>query len=305
MSTKSYLLALDGSQESLFAAEISWKLASTNQAKVLAQTVIDSQSLWQIVGKDSPGFIGTGPYLAAHEVIHGTLKNIADTLLNAYEARARGQGIESECVMDEGNVLDEIVRRAKDHLIVVVGHRPARADRKNTRQSWFQSYSLAEHLAYECPRPLLIVQEKCSPWKTARLIISEDTFDSSALAIFNEFANSLQLAQEVYCIAPEESVVQFTKAVSGKIPANQSVRMICQDQGEADPDWECATDVPSSTLLVVATQQGQGGRMTCGGTDLGAFIHQLRWPAVVVLPEPRIRDLVPASEKGKALSKKP
>lgn len=305
MSMKSYLLALDGSQESLFAAELAWQLASANQAKVLAQTVVDSQSLWQHVGKDSPGIIGSGPYLAAYEVIQKALTAVAETLLNAYEARARGHNIESDCVIDEGNMIDQIVKRAKEHLVVVIGHRRFHnAEQKKASKYWFQHYSLAEHLAYECPKPLLIVQEKCAPWKTARLVISNDTFDSSALTIFFEFANALKLAQEIFCVAPEELIGQFIAEVRACIPANQQVQVMCQDQGETDPTWDCATDVPKSTLLVVATKKTTEGRMTCADTDPGTFVHELRWPAVVILPEVRTRELAPAATKASSLSKK-
>lgn len=301
---KSYLLALDGSQESMFAAELAWQLALANRAKVLAQTVVDSQSLWQHVGKDSPGIVGSGPYLAAHEVIHAALKSVAETLVNAYEARARGQKIESECVIDEGNIVDQIVKRAKEHPIVVLGHRRTRGtEQKRANRYWFQHYSLAEHLAYECPKPMLIVQERCTPWKAARLVISNDTFDTTALSIFVEIANSLKLAQEVFCIAPEAEIDQFTRDVRARIPANQQVRVMCQDQGETDPTWDCATDVPTNTLLVVATKETRDGRMTCAGTDPGTFIHELRWPAVVILPEPLTRELAAAATKGSTLSK--
>lgn len=301
---KSYLLALDGSEESLFAAELAWQLAETNHAKVVAQTVVDSQSLWQLVGKERPGIIGNGPYLAAHEAIHAALKNVSETLLAAYEARARGHDIESECVLDEGNILHEIVKRAQDHVVVIIGHRRGHEAQISGDKSWFPHYSLAEHLVYQCPKPLLIVQGKCAPWKTARLIVSRNTYDSSRLTTFFEFTKTLKLAQEIFCIAPEDSIDKFAADVRRSLPSGEEVHIMCHDQEQGDPAWECATDVPTSTLLVVATQETKDGRQTSAGTDPGSFIHKLRLPAVVVLPAPRAETLSSPSKQSRSLSKK-
>ena len=107
----------------MFAAEIAWRLAEAHSGKVLAQTVVDSQAVWQIVGKDLPGIIGNSPYIAAQETIHAALKNVAETLLTAYEARAQGKNIDSEVILDEGNVVKEIIKRAAAHDLVITGHR--------------------------------------------------------------------------------------------------------------------------------------------------------------------------------------
>jgi nucleotide-binding universal stress UspA family protein len=277
---KSYLLALDGSRESLLAAELAWQLAESNKAKVVAQTVVDSQSLWVFIGKDLPGIIGNGPYLAAHEAIYSALKMVSDTLLLAYEARAQGHNVECETVLDEGNTLDEITKRAKQNALVIMGHR-----RERDEHPGLPRYSLAQHLAYVCPTPLLIVQDPCEKWKTARLIVNENTFDVSTLNAFLEFAKALNLSQEIYCIATEESAAKFIAKVRSMIPTSEKVHVLSSEWEEGDPAWECATDVPASTLLVVATQDSKEGRKTCAGTDPGSFIHCLTLPAAVILPE--------------------
>ena len=51
---KSFLLALDGSQEALFAADVAAALAKSKGARLTAQTVVDSQSVWEIVGRRLP-----------------------------------------------------------------------------------------------------------------------------------------------------------------------------------------------------------------------------------------------------------
>lgn len=298
---KSYLIALDGSRESLLAAEIAWKLAEVNDAKVLAQTVVDTQSLWQVIGKDLPGIIGNGPYLAAHEAINTALRNISGTLLEAYDARARGHKAISESVLDEGITLDQITKRAKDHAFVIMGHRRGR--QTNERGGTWH-YSLAEHLAYVCPKPLLIVQEECEPWKSARFVVSEDTYDASALKIFLEFAKALNMKEEIYCIALEENIGKFIELVKKDLPSSNQVRLLAPDADEGDPAWECATDVSAKTLLVIATKGTDSARQTCAGTDLGAFVHNMRFPAVVILPESQKAGASTESRSRAQLSKK-
>lgn len=299
---KSYLLALDGSRESLLAAELAWKLAAANDAKVLAQTVIDSQSIWQFIGRDLPGIIGNGPYLAAHEAVHNALKNVSAALLEAYDARARGHKVESESVLDEGITLDQIAKRANENVLVIMGHRRGR---QSSERGGTWHYSLAEHLVYICPKPLLIVQDECQLWKTARLIVSEETYDAGSLAGFLDFAKALKMQPEIYCIAPEESITKFIALVKNGVAGSEHVRLISPDSEDGDPTWECATDVPLSTLLVVVTQETEQGRMTCAGTDLGHFVHTMRFPAVVILPENQKASKPAAStSRAQSLSKK-
>jgi nucleotide-binding universal stress UspA family protein len=299
---KSYLLALDGSKESLIAAELAWKLAAANDAKVLAQTVVDSQLLWRFIGNDVPGIIGTGPYMAAHETIHAAMKNVQETLLEAYDARARGHKVASESVLDEGITLDEITKRAKDHTFVIMGHRRGHESEERAG-TWH--YSLAERLACVCPKPLLIVQEQCEPWKAARLIVSEETYETANVAAFLEFAQALKLKPEIYCMASEESISKFTNMIKKSIPASENVRILSSDPQDGDPAWESATDVPLSTLLVLSTQASKRGRITCADTDPGSFIHQMRFPALVILPESKgVAGSLSADNRAKSLSKK-
>jgi nucleotide-binding universal stress UspA family protein len=285
VSKKSFLLALDGSQEAMFAAEIAWRLAEAHSGKVLAQTVVDSQAVWQIVGKDLPGIIGNSPYIAAQETIHAALKNVAETLLTAYEARAQGKNIDSEVILDEGNVVKEIIKRAAAHDLVITGHRGLlRRERDKHEDFYFSPYSLAEHLAYSCPKPLLIIQDKPTSWKTARLVVSETTYSPEYLEFFLDLVKPFKVPYEIFCVGDDSTIDKFAASVRKSIPAAETVRVLSEPSEEGDLSWEYAADVPASTLIMVTTEAKDEGRQICGGADTAYYLRRMRQPALVILP---------------------
>lgn len=286
VSKKSFLLALDGSQEAMYAAEIAWQLAELENGKVVAQTVVDSQAIWQYVGKDLPGIIGNSPYLAAYEAINSALRSVAETLLKAYDSRAQGHKIESETVLDEGNTVAQIVKRAAEHSLVVIGHRGYHRNESERQDPlYFPHYSLAEHLAYYCPKPLLIIQDKPQQWKIARLVVSSTTYDNDCLNFFLNLTKTLKLSREIFCIDEVESCDKFVTEMRKSIPASENVHVKTKPEEEGDSPWECAVDVPATTLLIVTTQVSDEGRKNCEGKDLGDTLAKVRLPALLILPE--------------------
>ncbi|MBP9811500.1 universal stress protein, partial [bacterium] len=77
MKTRSYLLAIDGSQASRSAAQFAWDLAKQTSSKVVAQHVVDTAEIWRFLAYDLAGFIGSGLYMDARERITEVMYSIA------------------------------------------------------------------------------------------------------------------------------------------------------------------------------------------------------------------------------------
>jgi nucleotide-binding universal stress UspA family protein len=280
MSTKSYLLALDGSRESLLAANVAWRLAQSNQADLTALSVVDSQAVWDLLGAGTPGFIGSGPYIEAYGKIQAILRSISETLLMSFAARSQTNQIKTECLIEAGPLLNQVFERAREHDLIIMGHRHhlrAESERLHT----FIRTSLSKRLALICPCPLLVVSSEAI-WSTARLVVTNETSSMKLLTSFLELTSNMAGKREIFCIAPEASLDKFLKTIKEIVPKDVSVRS--NDLLEGDDSFNVAIDVPADTLLVISTRQSIEGRVTCSGVDLWTFLSEVKAISVLLLP---------------------
>lgn len=187
MNGTSYLLALDGSAESRTAAYFAWELAAQTGARVVAQHVIDTAAAWQFLSYDRPGFIGSGIYMEAREQIGSALRSIAEDLMLSYYSQVQGRSIESETFIDEGDPACEIVRRAADHDIVIIGHR---SGPKRER--------LFETLVKSCPCPVLVVGGSAMQWSKVQMFVTDEIASAKSMQGIYHLGTALGLISEVY-----------------------------------------------------------------------------------------------------------
>ena len=281
MSKESYLLALDGSKESLAAANMAWKLARARDAKLVALSVVDNQAIWDLLGEGLPGFIGSGPYIAAYETMQKALKSVSETLLVAFASRSQNDQIKTECLINEGDLLRQVFERAKEHDLVIMGRRFRHPSTATQDLHSFIRTSLSKRLAKICPCPLLIIPSE-SVWGKARLIISDQTFSADTLIKFLAFTDTLEIEREVFCTGAENGIDKLMQKVKDIVPHSVTVR--CHDTTDGEESFSVAIDVTPTTLLVASTQQSIEGRATCSGIELQEFLSAVPHVAVLVLP---------------------
>lgn len=281
MTTKSYLLALDGSKESLAAANIACKIAPAQDAKLIALSVVDNQAVWDLLGPGLPGFIGSGPYIAAFETIQKALQSVSETLLTAFEAKAQIGKITTECLINEGDLLRQVLERSKGQDLVVMGRRNNHASTAAQELHSFIRTSLSKRLARVISCPLLIVPSE-RVWTKARLILSDETYSADVLFRFLSFTDPLALEREIFCIGPEESIVKLIQKVKSIIP--HTVKILSHDATDGDEPLNVAADVSATTLLVVTTMQSVEGRETCSGSSIQEFLTAIARIPVLILP---------------------
>jgi nucleotide-binding universal stress UspA family protein len=186
MKRISILLSIDGSAESRSAAHIAWQLARQTESSITAQYVVDSAAVWKFLSYSSAGFIGSGPYMEANSQINEALRSIADSVLLSYNSQAEGQGIHNCSYIDEGDIVNSICDRAKEHDLVVIGHS---AGREN---------DIFLELGKICPCPVLIIQKNTTRWSRICVLLTDETVNEDTIWDISEFGNALGLSTELY-----------------------------------------------------------------------------------------------------------
>lgn len=293
MQLKSILLPIDGSFESLQATRVACSIAKTANAKVLAQTVLDTNALWDLIGHDTAGLIGSGPYMSAYETMTTAFRSVCETLLVAFDALV-DHAVEASTVLDEGNLVRAVLNRASDHDLLVVGHRRNRRQ-DDDPEHYFIRHSLCERLGSSCPVPLLIVQGQCPQWRNARLLINQDSYSPALIEQFCAVTSTLALIPEIFIVDNDD---KQAKKMAGKLkeslPAASKAKIVINDPNECDDAWACAQDVHADTLLVISTNELDNVRLTCARTPLQSFISELEPAGTLILPPAKVSRSAPA-----------
>jgi nucleotide-binding universal stress UspA family protein len=296
MKGKSILLALSGSQQSRYATEVCWNMARRLGATITAHHVVDSHSAWEFVGHESPGFLQPAVYLEAYQQLVSSLFCLGEDLADAYAEEAKEAGIDDVCIVDEGNPITEICRRAASHKLVVIGHK-ATKERQQPR-SQFMRLSIAESLAHDCPRPLLVVQDECKEWTSLSIMISLDHINEVFINSCLDMADALQLPATLLCLtggAHEERPAQFVRDIRQSNPRLANIPIALtpakQDIAVKVEEWYAPEGIPferdlwDNTLIVIPTRMAGGERLTVVDSSPSLFIRYLTLPSILLWPE--------------------
>ncbi len=315
MHKMSILLALSGSEQSYQAAQVAWMLAKQADTSVVAQHVVDTRTAWALLGNSKPGFIGSGLYVTAYESLCNSLRELAKKLADKYEAMASAKKIKSICLIDEGNPVHEICRRAKDHDLVITGHEPSETKAIDRERGQYVRLSIAEGLANQCPRPLLIVQGEWQPWKTLKILVSVDHLNIEYIRACMQTASLLGLQSELVCLATgvrEESPKNLIRDLreAHKELAKMAIEVALFGDFEIEDGaslWShkpvrVELDAYSDNLVVIPTREIGGKRITIFGSPPEMFIQHLTLPNILLYPEEKVEHPEQlTSKKGKDL----
>ncbi len=279
---KAFLLAMDGSQEAMWAADLAALLASKTGSKLTVQTVVNSQAVWKLIGQELPGIIGSGPYLAAYQSVQTILKSLAETLVTACEARFSSE-LSVEMVIDDGNVKEEICRRAEHHDLLIIGHQEiSRFD--NQFRHGHMKQSLCQQVAEACATPILIVQRPCHIWERARLVVCEETYNTSVLNYFLKLKQDFDIEAQIVCTGRLKTISQLVDQVQADLPTKSNVAVIGKKLHEIEDFYSDAAKKEKESLLVITTSSTKIGKYLCTGQALDHFVRDLGASATLLLP---------------------
>lgn len=294
MLKKQILLGLDGSAQSRYAAELSWTMAKRSGFNVIGQHVVDSLAAWDFLGFDIAGFIGSGPYFAAHETMRNSLYSIGESLVEAYKSLADEHDIEGEVHLDEGTTIREICQRAKDTDIVMLGHRSTGMRGPDEDRRRLPRRSVAEALTHYCPRPLLVIQDRCKPWTSMRIHLGSNQVPSELLSSCLELAKSFKIEPTVrYLLEREtgpadqsEEVVapEAMKVLSDYaklVPELGKVKSEVKTTRDLNEYWKSDAEADPDTLVVVPVMELSGVRRTCFGNPPDLLVRYMNHPSIL------------------------
>lgn len=297
MKGSSILLALSGSEQSRFATEVCWELAAQTGSVITALHVVDTHSAWEFLGHENPGFLAKEEYRNTYYALVNSLLTLGHDLARVYSAEGKSAGIDDACLIEEGDPAEVICRRALDHDLVVMGHRPEQAHKEGTARHLLRA-SVAEALANECSRPLLVVQERVKGWSRLTATISMDHINEAFINTCLDFAAKLDIEPALCCLSTgirEEKPSHFIRDIRKANPRLQTVpiavatihntAVIGDVAAWEHPDSESVWDVLTDSLLVLPTRNAGGARITVVDSLPSMFIRELEMPAILLWPE--------------------
>lgn len=320
MKGKSILLALSGSQQSRYATEVCWNLATELDATITAHHVVDSHSAWEFLGHENPAFLKSDRYLNAYQNLCKSLFCLGEELAEAYTSEAKSRGIDDICIVDEGNPIKLICQRALNHKMVVIGHKPS--DHPNLQEphstGQFMRLSIAESLSRDCPRPLLIVQDKCPAWSSMTIMISMDHINEVFINSCLDMAAALKLQPILLCLSSgthEETSESFFQDIRQSNPRLKQVPMALSpaqqtisieiDSWSLPENQKFNKALSDNTLVVIPTREIGGERLTVVDSSPALFVRHLSLPTILLWPEEYVFSLADdsvASATGKSKS---
>lgn len=318
MSAQSILLSLDGSAQSRYAAELCWSIAKANNLSVDAQHVIDSLAAWDFLNFDIAGFIGSEPFFEAHESMLQCLTSIGESLTEAYEGQAAGFEITGKTYLDEGTTIREICWRGKDHLFVAIGQRSTGMGSPDEDKRRLPRRSIAESLTYYCPRPLLVVQDRCDNWTKMKIVLSSLRVPSSLIDTCLQFAKTINVEPEIKIVLVTENgsdavekdsvencaeAKQIISDLSKLVPEVAGLKVDVRRTGNLNKFWQTDAEEDSESLLVVPVSEIAGARKTSFGTSPDTVVRYLNHPAVLFWMEEQDVKL-PAEETASTIQAK-
>ena len=298
MSQHSILVALSGSEQSRNAAEIAWKIAGKLKAKVTAEHIVDSRTIWELLRHDKPGFIGSGPSLAIYETIVNQLQSLANKLSAEYEALAAGENVKGECLIKEGNPVSILCKDAKEYDLLVIGHQPSGVESIEQERSHYIRYSVAEGISHNSTTPILIVQSKPLSWESLTIVSEIDHINYSYIRASLQLAKLLALKPTLEFWGTgtrEEKPEQLKSDLLEALPEAKELNIEFDYYGGRaaterndlfhGKDMGQPIEIRQDALFVLPTRGLAHERITVFGLHPESFIRSLVLPCLLLWPE--------------------
>jgi len=169
MPFKKILVALDGSQNSQIAAEYAFWLASSLDATLTGQHVVDPRLVDLFVEREFAETLGFAHTLDASDKVFFALRKIGKVILDLFATQAAGRGLKASTVLSEGYICEEIIKCAEKFDLLVIGHR---GKLRKQLPSQIMLGSVAERVAFAADMPVLITVQR--PEHIQQILVAYD-----------------------------------------------------------------------------------------------------------------------------------
>lgn len=290
MSQPSFLLCLNGSSQSQRAAQLAFEMAIKSNAQITAQHVVDTSTPWDFLRNDEPGFIGSGVFVETFELLKKAQWGIACKLLEKYEAVVETKNIISTSIIDEGPPVEQICKRAIEHDLVIIGHRHYLKN-TNPKERWhYVHYTIAEGLANQCPKPLLVVQDFGPElWDDMKILVSLEHLNVTFIRACLRTAFFFGLKPQIICLMNgyhEESAKELINNLHLSHPDLAEVDITTKTCSKDPCDFDFTK--MSRSLIIVPTRKVQDKSYSILGTEASELVAKLPIASILLWPEESI-----------------
>jgi nucleotide-binding universal stress UspA family protein len=210
MTFEKILVALDGSKFSQVAGEYAFWLASELDASLTAQHVVDPRLVELFVAPEFAEELGFTQSVETSEKVYAAIRKVGKTILNLFGTEALSRAVKTHCMLDEGNIVEEIVGRSADFDLVVVGHR-GRGERKLPAE--LVVGSIAERVAVSSKKPTLIAVQPVSEVKQIMVAFDGSEPARGALLMAENLAKNLSKPLKAVVVVESKKQVPEGTAV--------------------------------------------------------------------------------------------
>lgn len=207
---KQILVATDGSENSLTAADYAINLARLFNAGIRGLFVKDVKILTGPLIHDIGTSIGgMVPYGTFNQTIREVLETQADAALNQVEGKCTQAKVTFTREIREGIVSREIIKSADDCDLIAMGKMGAHAEWRDV----FLGTNV-EFVVRQTHKPVLITPSEYKPFRKMLIAYDGSSFADKALRSGAEIAQAMKLPITVVCVADkkDEALQTLSKA---------------------------------------------------------------------------------------------
>jgi nucleotide-binding universal stress UspA family protein len=147
------LVALDGSEYSQKAAGYAFWLADRLDAELAGQHVVDPRLADLFISKEFTEELGLSTTVETSEKVYNAIKRVGKVILQLFKTEAAGRGLEAKTFLDEGHIVEEIIKRSSAYDLLVIGHK-GRGAKQGPSESVIGS--VAERVVTNSDIPVLV-----------------------------------------------------------------------------------------------------------------------------------------------------
>jgi nucleotide-binding universal stress UspA family protein len=238
------LVAIDGSKYGQYAADFAFLLAAGFGSSLAAQHVVDPRLVDLFVEKEFAAELGFGRSVDTTDKVVRGLRKMGSLILKLFGDTASCHALKVDAFLDEGYVLNEILKRSGKYDLIVVGHRGKGA---RLLPSELMIGSIAERVATASKTPVLVAVSK--PEDMQQILVAFDGSEPSigALLMAEQLAKTLQKPLKAIYVAP-----CLAATADGDFAVEAGQRYLKENWSE--PVFKVVVGNPADTILKEAAR---------------------------------------------------
>ncbi|MBX9694549.1 MAG: universal stress protein [Cyanobacteria bacterium] len=204
------LIPVDGSKNSQIAADYAFWLASNLDSEVTFMHVVDPRLVDLFIEPEFGEELGLTQSVRASEKVFGALRKIGSVILDRFMLEAEHRRISASAHLSEGFIVEEILRRAEQHDLFVLGHR---SKDDSPLPSSIKLGSVAESVVSRAVIPTLVAVQPVEHIEEVLVAYDGSEASRGALLVAENLAKNASLKLKALVVVPDREHMVEAKAL--------------------------------------------------------------------------------------------